>query len=155
MSFESFDSFEEAVQAMRRAEARANAAAHDEQVRITYGDYWMSAYDAEFLIFGRVSTLAELDAEEKRLGAGVMERRVEQEMIEGAHARGYRFGKAFSIVEPDGEIGSTHCSVMVPITGEMFARAESHRWDGRIILVCPDCRHWITQALTQARDWAI
>jgi hypothetical protein len=144
--FESFASLEEAMAVMREREAQANAAARPEQLAIGYGDYWLSAFD-DFLIFGRVSTLQELDDEKRRLGAGAEERKSEQEMIEGAHARGYRFGTAYSIVEPDGELGSTHLSRMVPISKDMFLGARLHHWDVREIGQCKDCRHWLAQAL--------
>jgi hypothetical protein len=151
MSFQAFDSFEEAQAAMRAAEARANERATEAQRAIEYGDHWLST-DGDLLIFGRVSTLEELDAAEQQLGVNQRERRQEQAMIEGAHARGYRFGWAYSLACPSGEMGSTHISMMVQITEHDFHAAESHHWNPLEIMECERCIDWLVTALRQGRD---
>jgi hypothetical protein len=146
--FESFDSMEEAQEAMAQAERIANALVTSEQVAIGYGDYWCSAFD-DFLIWGRVSTLEELDAESARLSNDPEEVRGEHDVIVSAHARGYRFGWCYSIVEPEGELGSTHISRMIPLDQRQFDKAKEHGWNVREVLGCPDCHYWITQVLLQ------
>jgi hypothetical protein len=143
---EGFDSMEEMWARMRTAEEQANARATPEQLAIDYGDYWISAFD-DFLIFGRVMTLDELDAESRRLSNDKDEIKSEHDMIVSAHARGYRFGWAYSIVEERGELGSTHISRMLSITAEMFEAAKGHGWDVRELLACSECRYWITQVI--------
>src|SRR6516165_8674675 len=67
VSFSSYDSLEEMLQAMREAEARANAEVQPDQAAIDFGDHWVSVFE-DFLIFGRVTPLEELDAESGKLG---------------------------------------------------------------------------------------
>ena len=42
--------------------------------------------------------------------------------------RGYRFGRAYSVIVPDGEFGSTHVSEMVPLRKEEFEDARKAGW---------------------------
>jgi hypothetical protein len=143
---ESFASVEDAMTAMRRAEQRANARVTPEQTAIGYGDHWCSAFE-DFLIFGRVSTLEELDTRSAELTDDPEEVQAEHDMIVSAHARGYRFGWAYSVAEPDGELGSTHISRMTSITERQFDRAKGHAWRYRQMMDCPDCHYWIRQTV--------
>jgi hypothetical protein len=42
--------------------------------------------------------------------------------------RGYVFGKAYSVVEPTGELGDTHVSQMVEVPRETWELARSYNW---------------------------
>ena len=127
MVFREFDSMEAMWEFMREQERLANENTADWQRAIGYGDYWMRMYE-EILIFGYVNTLDELDAIERELGVEDDELAFERSMISNAHERGYRYGKAYSVVEPDGEWGSTHVSTMIPISREMFEAARECGW---------------------------
>lgn len=116
----SFDSFDDALRKMQEAEERANASTIPAQRAITYGDYWCypnSMYDV--VIFGRVWTEGEAyegeDLDTIRT-------------LKNSHERGYRFGIAYSVIEPDGEIGSTHIANMIPISKELFDEAKRLEW---------------------------
>jgi hypothetical protein len=136
------------VEAMRVAEDAANARVTADQAGITYGDHWMSAFD-DVLIFGRVNPLDELDEANRQLGMGRTEMRTEREMIEIAYRRGYRYGRCYSVIVPEGEWGSTHVVKMVPITAEQYAAAESHGWFTTDIIACEECRPWLRNAVVQ------
>ena len=41
---------------------------------------------------------------------------------------GFRFGRAYSVVEPEGELGDTHVCDMVPITEEEFNQSKGLHW---------------------------
>ena len=49
-------------------------------------------------------------------------------MIADAHARGYMYGKAYSVVEPDGEWGSTHRVSMQKVSKQTFDRMRELGW---------------------------
>jgi len=112
---------------MAEQERLANEHATADQKAITYGDYWIRM-DHEFPIFGYVNTLDELDSLERELGVSDEEIVFERNMIANAHERGYMYGKAYSIAEPDGEWGSTHCSTMYQISRELFELAREQGW---------------------------
>lgn len=48
--------------------------------------------------------------------------------LRASRERGYIFGQAYSIVCPDGELGSTHVSQMWPISKEAFEEARTLNW---------------------------
>lgn len=115
-----FDSFEDAMQAMRDAEERANALTLPQQREIGYGDFWCRPVpEWGIFIFGRVSTLDELRKGEDAETIVALEERF---------TRGYRFGKAYSTIEPEGEWGDTHVANMWPITEAEFEEAKGHGW---------------------------
>lgn len=43
-------------------------------------------------------------------------------------SRGYFFGMAYSEIEPEGELGSTHASVMIEVSRETYEKAREHNW---------------------------
>lgn len=123
MTFRSYDNMDDAFAEMAANEQRANAEASPAQNAITYGDYWMRPYAemGEFvLIFGRVHTREEVAAVEEPETMAV---------LDNAFARGYRFGQAWSVWEPRGELGDTHVSVMCPISQELFEAARAQDWN--------------------------
>lgn len=120
--YESFDSFEEMQAYMRRKEEEANANVHPRQQDIDWGTYWVRlAPDLGLAVFGYVNT----DAEIRALG----EDRETMVMLRDAHARGYRYGKAYSVLEPEGEWGSTHIANAWPITRAQFMQAKMAHWN--------------------------
>jgi hypothetical protein len=123
-----FDSFDDMVAWMHEQEALANAALTPEQREIGYGDHWVRQYD-DILIFGYIPTFEEIEAQERALGAEDEEIQFELEMFIDSYGRGYRYGKCYSVVEPDGEWGSTHIVSMVKITKEQFDFARANNWE--------------------------
>jgi len=125
--FREFDSMEEMQRFLAEQTRLANESLSEEQKAITYGDYWVRT-DYEFLIFGYINTLDELDESSRRLGADEEEIAYERAMIADAHARGYMYGKAYSVVEPDGEWGSTHRVSMQKVSKQTFDRMRELGW---------------------------
>ena len=52
-------------------------------------------------------------------------------LMHDAYHRGYRFGRAYSPIVPDGELGDTHISEMVPISPEEFRSLKERDFDIR------------------------
>lgn len=135
MTFQSFDSTEEMFASIRRGILTAKDRATPEQNAITYGDYWMRIWE-DFLIFGYIDQPEDLDAAERLLGASEDELAWEHETSSQAYNNGFRFGKAYSVIVPEGELGDTHVSEMTKITKEEFEEAKSLNW-GEDILDLP------------------
>jgi len=49
-------------------------------------------------------------------------------MLRSSRRRGYIFGRAFSVIEPRGELGSTHVANMWPISKAAFEEAKNQNW---------------------------
>lgn len=134
---ETFSSFEDMVAFMGANIKKAMERATDEQKAITYGNYWMrlfSSYGDTFPIFGYIQTLEQMDAECARLGGTKTECAEERKATEEDHANGMRFGRAYSVVVPEGELGSTHIVDMTPITEEQFKEAQKYNWSHEALM---------------------
>jgi len=125
---QAFDNLDDMFAAINRGIDRANSMVLPRQSLIKQGDYWMRMWE-DVIIFGRISTTEELDAEERRLGASEEEIEWEHETMENSYSNGFRFGRAYSVIESEGELGDTHISTMVPITKEEFEDAKRLNWD--------------------------
>ena len=121
-----YDTDEEMFADMSRAQIAADLAIRPIQERIGKGDHWMRSYDG-FLIFGYIWTEAD-SIESARKGGWLSDYKEEAEMMDESFIRGYRFGRAWSTVCPEGELGDTHISTMIPITREQFEEAKALRW---------------------------
>lgn len=125
----SYNSLEEMGDAMDKALRRANAAVRPAQAAIGYGDYWAQIAENEGLVvFGRIWTIEEGIAASIRCGADEEEAAWEARWSAAQHAEGFRFGIAYSVACPEGELGSTHIVDMVPITKEVFEAAQANGW---------------------------
>jgi len=142
MTIQFFDNTDDMFTAIRRGVEAAKARATPRQNAITYGDYWLRVVD-DFVICGRITPQEELWATEAELGASAEEIESEKEMQEASYADGFRFGRAYSIVCPEGELGDTHVSDMVPITEEEFNQSKGLNWIPEKIVELP----WFTLAL--------
>jgi hypothetical protein len=117
---------------MHANEEAANKTLAPEQKAVTYGDYWCRFYQLRdrIVIFGQVTPLSYWD--EKITNAADNEEQQEwqweKEQIEGSHERGYVFGWAWSVLEPEGEPGSTHQANLWPITPALFEAARDAEW---------------------------
>lgn len=137
--FEAFDSLEEMQAAMREREDAANARLTPEQKEVDWGDCWVQAGD-DMLIFGRCMTRDEVRTSEQECGAPPDEVEWSCASIDEAHGRGYRYGQAWSVLEPDGEYGSTHIASMLGrITQEDLDYARELGWSSdRIVVAAAD-----------------
>jgi hypothetical protein len=147
--FRSYRSFDEMVEDMHQAEERANAQLHPEQIALRDAvdetRYWVSPdREAGVLIFGEawskrqnyesaarwapdypLTPGPQADAEHlEELDEPVSVIRT----YDDARTRGYLFGTAYSVVEPEGELGSTHVYNAWPISKEAFEEARAHGW---------------------------
>lgn len=124
---QSFDNFDDMMNAISKGVESAKARMTPEQEAITYGDYWMRVWEG-IPIFGYIIPRDELEASERELGATDEEIEYENDVLDASYANGFRFGRAYSVMEPDGELGDTHVIDMIPITKEQFEEAKSLGW---------------------------
>lgn len=137
----SFASFDQAIEYMQINEQEANAHLAPEQAALTWGSHFASFIPRDRLvIFGYCMTLDEATADEadamRRTGddpdsqeEAAQELEYTRGMLAGAHLRGYLFGRAWSVVEPAGELGSTHRGNAWPISADLFHAAEAAGWE--------------------------
>lgn len=116
--FVSFDSFEAMQDYLGKAEVVANSNILPKQREIVYGSHWVRA-DEGILVYGRVWGQHEVEE-----GEGKAERASHRDSYE----RGYRFGTAYSVWCPEGELGSSHISVLWPIHVDEYFAAMSYQW---------------------------
>lgn len=144
--FESFDSLDEAFATMARGEAAANARLHERQRAMTPPCWFVRVIDFgndRVVVFGEVPAFEEMDRVERELGAGDEEARETDKMLRGAFERGYLFGQCFSVVEPEGEWGSTHKVDVWPITQAQFEEAREFNWNPQAIADAFGPSHWL------------
>lgn len=123
ISIQGFDSMEEMLAYQAEQEAVAISESLDEQWRITWGSYVFRQIEG-LSIWGHIMTPAEI------LGEHPDEEAIaELEQLQDAHARGYRYGKYYSTVEPAGEYGSAHVVSLWPIGQQAFERARLVGWE--------------------------
>lgn len=147
MHVESFDSLEAMYARMAEQEAAANAALSPDQgaMRDAVGEtvYWMRPYEGMF-IFGECPSLAAATVKERSYypildGARTAENAEEYDEaasefeysstnLAERRSRGYLFGTAYSVIEPDGELGDTHVANAWPISKEAFEQAREVAW---------------------------
>lgn len=101
MDFQAFKSWDEAMEAIQARKKECDAKIFGFQEALEKGDCFATDPGLGFLIFGEI-----LEEPED----------------------GYAFGKCYSVVVPDGELGDSHISVLVPITREEFELARSRGW---------------------------
>jgi hypothetical protein len=133
---ESFDSFEELQNKIDAGVRSANERVKPVQAAIGYGDHWFRVW-GDVLICGRVSPKEETDADSDRLCEDPEEAAEEKRMLEASYARGFRFGRAYSVIEPRGELGDTHVADMVPMTAEQFEECRLLGWELDRVMFLP------------------
>lgn len=130
MVVQSFDNFEDMMKAVNRGVERAKASATPRQNAITFGDYWMAPRpDWDLVIFGYVMTEDELYSSSAYNGVDPEEIEYEKAAMAASYADGFRFGRAYSVACPEGELGDSHVCTMIQITKEQFERAKDNGWD--------------------------
>lgn len=127
--------FEEMFDLMRKAEDEANKLVTDmHRVIGTEGHQYWASLHGELLIFGKAWTLDEYVSSEMKYhddeedGPRDQHEASIREHGEDQRARGYRFGRAYSVACSEGELGSTHISAMFEITEAEFKAASAKGW---------------------------
>jgi hypothetical protein len=121
-----FESAEEMQRYMAEQEQGATDNALAEQWQITWGTYVLRIVD-ELWIFGYIYTPSEYS--DLTPGAEMDEEIIaELVQLQESHDRGYRYGRWFSEVVPDGEYGSAHVVSLWQITKADFDDARAHEW---------------------------
>lgn len=126
-----FNSFEEMQEFMRKQTEGANERLAEEQKTITWGSHWVRFLDLDgslLLICGYVDTLEEYLQKERDAGADEEEVEYAKATLPENHARGYMSGTAYSVIEPEGELGDTHRYNAWPISKELFEKVREAGW---------------------------
>lgn len=145
-----FDSFEEALEYMARATDEANTKLADEQKSVTWGSYWVRFVpDHQLMIFGHVFTRDEFTQAERDAGATQEELDYSLQHYEENLARGYVFGRAYSVWEPRGELGDTHRYNLWPISQANFEEARLFQW---VPAAMPGLHTWLRAAYDAYRS---
>lgn len=134
MTFESFESFDEMITTMHQREDAAMASLLPVQRALLpmRAFYWMRpAPEYDCVIFGYYN-LDDMIALEKSLTPQEELAYFSTWVSDCEHknlVRGYKSGRAYSVIEPTGELGDTHVANMWPITRESFEQARDLGWD--------------------------
>ncbi len=147
-----FGSLEEMQAYMAGAEKAANEGLRPEQIALRDAIdtvWWIRPYpEMSIMIFGETfgpakqlaneleyikDGLAAPEGSEERVEAEREAAYYRQEMPE-RRARGYLSGRAYSVIEPRGEIGDTHVANAWPISREAFEQARELDWNVRRVL---------------------
>lgn len=127
-SIQGFDSTEEMIEYVKEQERQSNADALPEQFAINWGDRVIRVVD-DLAIWGHIYTWDEFLKDNTEAGQQSDEEiLLELEGLKDAHLRGYRYGRWYSEVEPDGEYGSAHVVSLWPITWSDFEVARRNEW---------------------------
>ena len=131
-----YSSWEDALDAMGQAEETANQHLVDAQRIIGTSPehrYWARFFPVErLMIFGRADTVEEqIETEKKYFDADDPDDGWEEhrKSIIARDRRGYLFGRAWSVMCPEGELGSTHRSEVVEITEAEWEAFRQVGWD--------------------------
>jgi hypothetical protein len=151
----SYDTLEEAYADMANQEAAANERllpeqramidCTDEQYFVNVavniqelfiaGEAWSSdRADREELESYHVKDVSELDDEQRA------EFLYSRRMMRDSRKRGYIFGRGYSVIEPNGELGSTHVANMWPIDKAAFDEAREQKWQPDLLDVTKSAR---------------
>ena len=121
---------------LRERDMTLLALATPAQLAIGWGDHWTCTTQDGLTCWGRVEPLGEMMTAEiaASVRLGVPHADIETEMqarveaIKENYARGWRSGRGWSVVEPDGEVGYVHVAILTPCTPAEFAAARARRW---------------------------
>lgn len=134
MEMREYNSLEEMQADMRAATDAANEGLYPAQIRmrdaVDTDSYWARLIPeyGNLWIFGECWSAARSRQSEVDCGADAEEADYTAGVLAESRRDGYLFGRCYSIVEPDGEIGSTHVSQVCPISKELFEDARRREW---------------------------
>jgi len=139
MFVEGFDDLDSMFKRMAEAEDAANAATTDAQRMIgTEGGprFWFRYVgEMDLFVFGEASPVDEAISLERQCygdepdADDLAEFAYVEQSTRLRYDRGYRFGTAYSVACPEGELGDTHVSAMMPLDDEDFEVFRSAGWD--------------------------
>lgn len=116
----------------RAEEAAMNGRATEEQRAIGYGDCvtreWDDPEHGPLTIWGTVLPLALVARGERQSGAGDAEIASLLARLEDGYGRGWRYGRWFSVMSPEGEYGAAHVAGLRPVTVAEFDAAHWRGW---------------------------
>jgi hypothetical protein len=129
-----FHSIEDAFAFMAQQRERAKRSMTERQKAIQPGDYFFrpvpygggvgrdgrATRPMQLPVWGRILTIEELAEKEDS---------TTMRMLAQSREDGYHYSISYSDIEPDGEYGSVHACVMLPITKGQFEIAQAHKWD--------------------------
>lgn len=125
--FEMFDSLEGMFAALEVSRTTADAQIRPWQRALSVGDCVLR-YDSDMdlFIWGR---LRDPVADDRECGADEDEVAYTQELYASPHMAGFRAGRHFSVVVPDGELGDIHVSTVIcKISQAQFDAARAAGW---------------------------
>lgn len=149
-----FNSWEEAQEAMKEMEDKANASIAPKQQEIVYGSYWLRAVEGTgWFEYGQVLTQSLAEGNQTRESVRA---------LRDAYSRGYRFSKAHSLYSVRGELGDSHIAMLWPITEEEFIAASAANWRitqeqwelDMLLRIQTEIRDWEAQVALRNKDAA-
>ena len=144
-----FDSWEDAQKAMQEAHDQWTRLTTDGQRVLLDGQaHWWFQWEPDYniAIWGERWSLEHYGEYLRGRAAEQTDPQRAQEWLDDIEndrvqlSRGYVFGKAYSVVEPTGELGSTHVSQMVEVPRETWELARSYNWQITAMLDDPISR---------------
>lgn len=132
---------------LRQRETIWRARATTAQLAIGWGGYamyrWTPDSDPVFgggpailaepvTIYVHIPTREQFRAAERKTGASEAEVGRSLADMDKAYARGWRDVRAFSRIEPGGDLGQVHCAVLTAITGGQFHAAKAAGWPEKV-----------------------
>lgn len=131
MNFIQFKNQAEMQAYLIQAQADADAAIHPAQRAVTFGDHWAQFVDIanRIVVFGHTLTLTEVKFTEMYAGATLAEAKAAVRETNEAMANNFLYGRAYSILCPEGEYGNTHKSVVWPIEESLYNAAHEVNWN--------------------------
>jgi hypothetical protein len=149
-----FESYEEMLEYTEKQHAELVARMKDlppQQEQITFGSHVLRLVpigdENVLVIFGRVYTIEETELLEIQAGADVLggELRTIMEKFTSLHEDGYRYGRWYSEVCPEGEVGDAHVTTLWPITEADYQHALNNGW------LCPT--YLMTRVLDEMNNY--
>lgn len=146
MHIESFDSFEEMNRQLQERQEEAWKNTSEKQKILLDGKkHWFVYVDDTFSpqlvwIYGEIEStderrktrdegIASLDPNSDEYAEESEGYIYEFEVYEDQLNRGFVFGRCYSVLEPTGELGSTHVSKVAQISKEVFEEARESGWE--------------------------
>lgn len=123
-----FDSVDEMLEYMVHEEPDPPLPPQEE---ITWGSYAIRLHHAASMvlpIWGRIFEMEEIMAEVREETHDLAEIVHERDVFQHSHNQGWRYGRWFSQVLPEGEYGSAHIVSCWPITQSDYEYAEANGW---------------------------
>ena len=130
MHVESYDSFEEMMEAENRRQLELLPLIEPWQKELTWGDTF-AVYEpsADLWVFCRVRTEEELWPASALAEYGAQELAEEKEMTQATWERGFRPCENYSAWEPEGELADCHVlKALLKLTKEEFEAMRGIRW---------------------------